>query len=126
MGYRIVCDFDGTIATSDVTDVLLEVFAAPGWYDIEALISARGPVISAGDLPPYITEKPCDGAAHDFPIQLDDVAAAFERGLIIEALNQANGVQVRAAQLLGINERSLWHRLRKYDIAVSKTVGPRS
>jgi two-component system, NtrC family, response regulator AtoC len=35
-------------------------------------------------------------------------------------------VQVRAAELLGINERSLWHRLKKYDIAVSKTVGPRS
>jgi two-component system, NtrC family, response regulator AtoC len=91
-----------------------------------SLISAHGPVISAGDLPPYITETPCDGAAQDFPIQLDDVAAAFERGLIIKALKHANGVQVRAAQLLGINERSLWHRLRKYDIAVSKTVGPRS
>jgi two-component system, NtrC family, response regulator AtoC len=66
------------------------------------------------------------GAAEDFPIQLDDVAAAFERGLIIEALKQADGVQVRAAELLGINERSLWHRLKKHDIAVSKTVGPRS
>jgi transcriptional regulator with GAF, ATPase, and Fis domain len=91
-----------------------------------SLISARGPVISAADLPTYISEKPCNGAAEDFPIQLDDVAAAFERGLIIEALKQADGVQVRAAELLGINERSLWHRLKKYDIAVSKTVGPRS
>jgi two-component system, NtrC family, response regulator AtoC len=91
-----------------------------------SLISARGPVISAADLPTYISEKPCNGAAEDFPIQLDDVAAAFERGLIIEALKQADGVQVRAAALLGINERSLWHRLKKYDIAVSKTVGPRS
>jgi two-component system response regulator AtoC len=91
-----------------------------------SLISARGSVISAADLPTYISEKPCNDAAEDFPIQLDDVAAAFERGLIIEALKQADGVQVRAAELLGINERSLWHRLKKYDIAVSKTVGPRS
>ncbi|WP_448956118.1 MtnX-like HAD-IB family phosphatase [Labrys neptuniae] len=35
MAYRIFCDFDGTIATSDVTDRLLEAFAAPGWHDIE-------------------------------------------------------------------------------------------
>ena len=91
-----------------------------------SLISARGPVISATDLPPYIAEKPGNGTAQDFPIQLDDAAAAFERGLIVEALKRADGVQVRAAELLGINERSLWHRLKKYDITVSKTVGPRS
>jgi len=29
-------DFDGTIAVEDVTDVILERFAAPGWRDIEA------------------------------------------------------------------------------------------
>lgn len=91
-----------------------------------SLISARSPVISAADLPAYIAEKPGNGTAQDFPIQLDDVAAAFERGLIVEALKRAEGVQVRAAELLGINERSLWHRLKKYEITVSKTVGPRS
>jgi 2,3-diketo-5-methylthio-1-phosphopentane phosphatase len=30
------CDFDGTIATIDVTDAVLERFAAPEWRDIEA------------------------------------------------------------------------------------------
>lgn len=29
------CDFDGTIASIDVTDAVLERFAAPGWRDIE-------------------------------------------------------------------------------------------
>ncbi|WP_448956111.1 sigma-54-dependent transcriptional regulator [Labrys neptuniae] len=90
-----------------------------------SLISARGPVITAADLPPDIAGKSGNGATQDFPIQLDDAAAAFERGLIIEALKRADGVQVRAAELLGINERSLWHRLKKYEITVSKTVGPR-
>ena len=32
----ILCDFDGTIAPCDVTDLLLEFFADPGWRDIEA------------------------------------------------------------------------------------------
>ncbi|WP_273795135.1 helix-turn-helix domain-containing protein, partial [Brucella intermedia] len=37
------------------------------------------------------------------------------------ALSQSRGVQVRAAQMLGINERSLWHRIRKLGIPVVKT-----
>ena len=32
----IFCDFDGTVTTSDVTDVLLEELADPEWKIIEA------------------------------------------------------------------------------------------
>ena len=32
---RVLLDFDGTIAPADTTDLLLERFAAPAWYDIE-------------------------------------------------------------------------------------------
>ncbi|MCL2876980.1 MAG: MtnX-like HAD-IB family phosphatase [Betaproteobacteria bacterium] len=32
----MLCDFDGTISTSDVTDTLLEAFGKPGWREIEA------------------------------------------------------------------------------------------
>jgi 2,3-diketo-5-methylthio-1-phosphopentane phosphatase len=35
MHCRIICDFDGTIALEDVTDVLLERFALPEWQSIE-------------------------------------------------------------------------------------------
>lgn len=35
MAWNIFCDFDGTIALDDVTDTLLERFAAPAWHDIE-------------------------------------------------------------------------------------------
>ena len=31
-----------------------------------------------------------------------------------------NGVQSKAAKLLGINERSLWHRVKKLGIAITK------
>lgn len=34
--WRIFCDFDGTIASKDVTDALLERFALDGWQEIEA------------------------------------------------------------------------------------------
>jgi 2-hydroxy-3-keto-5-methylthiopentenyl-1-phosphate phosphatase len=34
--WRVLCDFDGTIATEDVTDSILSRFAAPEWQAIEA------------------------------------------------------------------------------------------
>ena len=36
MPYRIICDFDGSIAQQDVTDCLLEAFALPEWREWEA------------------------------------------------------------------------------------------
>ncbi|MGE5517369.1 MAG: MtnX-like HAD-IB family phosphatase [Bacteroidota bacterium] len=36
MSFRILCDFDGTIALDDVTDRLLEQFALPHWREVEA------------------------------------------------------------------------------------------
>jgi DNA-binding NtrC family response regulator len=50
---------------------------------------------------------------------LDERLAGIEKGLIIEALTRAGGIQIRAAQTLGINQRSLWHRIKKYNIDVS-------
>ena len=34
--WSVLCDFDGTISTSDVTDTLLEAFGKPGWRELEA------------------------------------------------------------------------------------------
>lgn len=50
---------------------------------------------------------------------LDRRLADIEKGIIIEALTRAGGVQVRAAKALGIKERSLWHRIKKYEIDVT-------
>jgi DNA-binding NtrC family response regulator len=36
--------------------------------------------------------------------------------MIIDALRRTHGIQVRAAELMGINQRSLWHRIKKYGI----------
>ena len=50
---------------------------------------------------------------------LDEHIAACEKEIILRVLKQAGGVQSRAAKLLGINQRSLWHRIKKYEIDVS-------
>ena len=49
---------------------------------------------------------------------IDDQIKEIERGIIIEALKKTNGVQIKAAELLGINQRSLWHRVKKYAIDI--------
>ncbi len=47
---------------------------------------------------------------------LDNRLKDLERAMIIEALTRSDGVQVKAAKILGIKERSLWHRIKKLDI----------
>ncbi len=47
---------------------------------------------------------------------LDQRLREFEKNMIIHALSQSRGVQKQAARLLGIKERSLWHRLKKHSI----------
>ena len=42
--------------------------------------------------------------------------AAIERSLLTQALEEAGGVQTRAARALGISERHLRYRLRKYGL----------
>ncbi len=49
---------------------------------------------------------------------LDDRLANMERTLIEAALARTNGVQAQAARILGIKERSLWHRIKKLEIDV--------
>jgi len=51
-------------------------------------------------------------------IPLDDRLREIEKSMIIEALRKTGGVQVRATELLGISQRSLWHRIKKHDIDV--------
>lgn len=47
---------------------------------------------------------------------LDSALASIEKRMILDALGKAGGIQKRAAKLLGISERSLWHKVKKYQI----------
>ncbi len=49
-------------------------------------------------------------------LSIDERLAAIEKNMILEALRQTGGVQIRASELLGINQRSLWHRIKKHHI----------
>ena len=52
---------------------------------------------------------------------LDDRLMIMEKEIILQALKTAGGVQVKAANILGINQRSLWHRIKKLNIDINIT-----
>ena len=55
----------------------------------------------------------------DQTLSLDEQLEDYEKSMILAALTQTGGVQARAAEYLGIKQRSLWHRIKKYNIDVS-------
>jgi DNA-binding NtrC family response regulator len=93
-----------------------------------ALLTCQGERITLADLPDKVHATRIDtGAARTTNIDireagLDAWLAATERDIIVQALDACDGVQVDAARLLGISERSLWHRVKKFDIRVGRKV----
>lgn len=94
-------------------------------------------VLTEEDLPPQIRgislpdevklmEKTTPGGGEAFfskKISLDDELATHEKCLLLGALKKTNGVQKKAAELLGINYRSFRHRLEKYGLLGIKNHG---
>lgn len=70
-----------------------------------------------------VFEKTAPGGAESFftkGLSLDVELETHEKCILLGALKRANGVQKRAAEILGINYRSLRHRLEKYDMLNAK------
>ncbi len=87
-----------------------------------AAVMAEGSWIEPKNLPPEVYSSavavfPTDGGDIS---GIDERLGEIEKAMIVEALKSSSGVQVKAAALLGINQRSLWHRVKKYGIDVSK------
>jgi two-component system, NtrC family, response regulator AtoC len=84
-----------------------------------ALLLSDG-VIMPEHLPPAIQHPAGNGEPHASSVErmgsLDAALEESERQLILDALRKTNGVQARAAKLLGITEQSLWYRVKKYKI----------
>jgi two-component system, NtrC family, response regulator PilR len=56
------------------------------------------------------------GAVLPEGVNMEDYVAQIERSLLQSALGQTQGVQVRAADLLGISYRSFRHLMKKYEL----------
>ncbi|MHB1310741.1 MAG: sigma-54-dependent transcriptional regulator [Gemmatimonadaceae bacterium] len=76
-----------------------------------AVVLSRGPILSTSDFPLHLGRLKAEDRAA--PTGLLEQVAEFERALIVEALDEAHGVQTHAARALGISERHLRYKLKK-------------
>lgn len=85
-----------------------------------AAVLAQGNVIGLAHLPREITEPsaaaPTAPASAIGPLPLTPAVEKLESDLIRAALAQAGDNKTKAARLLEISERSLWYKLKKYQI----------
>ena len=81
-----------------------------------AVALSRGEWIEAEALPPCVRKQAEERPNSRLPqgnIDLDNLVADYERGLLLGALKRSGGVKKRAAQSLGISFRSFRYRLEK-------------
>ena len=115
----------------EISSVALQMLMAFPWpgnirelkniIESAAVIAENG-YIEPAQLPAKISGMFNNGDADkiSLPVNLplDERLNEIEKSMIIEALRKTGGVQVRATELLGINQRSLWHRIKKHGIDV--------
>ena len=77
-----------------------------------AVVLTRGEYISREDLP---TLSEGEGPLVDGHIK--DVVESMEKKMIMEALVKSDWVQTRAASIIGISERMLRYKIKKYNIS---------
>ena len=87
-----------------------------------AVVLCRGEVIDLDDLPLSIREGTAATVPAPTPGSLPAELETLERRMIEDALARADGVQTRAAELLGIGERALRYKLKKLGLKDSATL----
>ena len=115
----------------EISSVALQMLVAFSWpgniRELQNTIESASVIAENGYIEPAQFPGKITGAFNnpdqpDFRmptnIPLDERLREIEKSMIIEALRKTGGVQVRATELLGINQRSLWHRIKKHNIDV--------
>ena len=80
-----------------------------------AVVIARGRIITVDDLPFRDRSKPAEAKGPEGQA-MKNAMEALERRLVEEAMQETQGNQSRAADLLGISERMLRYKLKKYSL----------
>jgi two-component system NtrC family response regulator len=78
-----------------------------------AVVLSRDEVVTTKDLPLHLGDLRPE-APRDDTASFSERVEAFEKALILEALEASGGVQTRAAAALGMTERHLRYKLKKY------------
>jgi len=115
------------LAISPETHQVLQAYDWPGNVRelqnvLESASVLADTVIEPKHLPPYLARVQANSPVKiEFSEEdnLDSHISFYEKKMILEALAKTGGIQRKAAGLLGISERSLWHRIQKHAIDVS-------
>jgi len=83
-----------------------------------SVVLAKREIITTADLPIHVRTALSEGELRGQKLSgsLNATLDTVERGLILEALKESGSVQTRAAEKLGISERVLRYKLKKYKI----------
>jgi DNA-binding NtrC family response regulator len=107
--------------TAEARDLLMR-YAYPGnvreFENIieRAVVLSKKEIITIADLPIHVRAASEEEPDRNPGGSLNDTLDTVERGLILEALKESGGIQTRAAEKLGISERVLRYKLKKYKI----------
>ena len=80
-----------------------------------AVVLSRGELVSTSDLPLHLAGLKGEAGKEESGGFTERVEA-FEKRLILEALDRSGGVQTRAAAALGMSERHLRYKLKKFGL----------
>ncbi len=81
-----------------------------------AVIVARGELIAPVDLPPSIQNLPAGKGDSEILFPAGISLQEAEKALILKTLEDAGGNRSRAAEILGINRRTLQMKLKEYEM----------
>ena len=87
-----------------------------------AVVLSRNEMVTTSDLPFHLREERSE-RERKFPekgTSLPESLEEIERDLIVKALRQHRGVQTKAAESLGISERVLRYKMKKYRILLNE------
>jgi DNA-binding NtrC family response regulator len=84
-----------------------------------AVAMCEGNMIKVEDLPMELSDPPSEKTSdsNEYQGSLPEIVAAVEKRMIRKALDQNNWVKAHAAKVLGISERILSYKMKKYGIA---------
>jgi two-component system NtrC family response regulator len=83
-----------------------------------AVVLSKKGIITTADLPIHVRTSASEEelSAESLKGSLNETLETIERSILLEALKASGGVQTRAAEKLGISERVLRYKLKKYKL----------
>ncbi len=115
----------GSVQISSVALQILMSYSWPGnirelQNTVERATVMSDGMIQPAHIPPHIAGDLESQVVPAMPenASINDRLRELEKGMIVQALRKTRGVQARAAEILGLTQRSMWHKIKKHDIDV--------